>query len=253
MDGARIAAYASRSVTGTRRSANQDRHFVDTELGLVLLADGVAGRRAGHRAAELAISAASAQIGLAAQAKKLAMPQAAVVVEDAFHCAHVAVCLAAALDTQLTAMATTLVGALFVDAYVVIGNLGDSRAYRVRRACAEQLTRDHLVHHEGLSDLSADDARALRPLLQLLTRAAGHKKEAVPELSVEPLLPGDLFVFCSNGLSPALEIPSVWESFDRQASLEERCDALFKRAGPTEDDATVVIVQPSPVLTTGLS
>jgi protein phosphatase len=143
-------------------------------------------------------------------------------------------------------MATTLIGALFVEGHAVIGNLGDSRVYRLRHAFVKQVTCDHVLQPDGFARLSAEEADLVRPLVQLLTRAVGHHSEAEPDLSVEALQPEDAFLFCSNGLSDMLERHRIGEVLSRATSLEHGCELLVQTAlaAGADDDVTVLLVQP---------
>ena len=243
--GRRIAATATRTVKGARRASNQDRHLVDDELGVVLLADGVAGRPAGERAAELAINAAFTQLALALHRGPVDLPLATTALTDAFRFAHAAVEQAARRDESLRNMASTLVGCIFVDGHVVVASIGDSRAYRLRHAFLKQMTTDHVVHHDGLAELPIEDARAVRPLVQLLTRAVGNALSAEPDVHVEAVAERDVLLFCSNGLSDVLERHAMAEVLLGADSLEVACDRLVEAVAGADDDVTVVLVRPA--------
>jgi serine/threonine protein phosphatase PrpC len=248
MSGARIAGHAARSVPGSRRASNQDRYAIDHELGFVLLADGVAGRPAGDRAADIAIQAASVQLGLKLRAGPGDLDAAKLVLEEAFRFADVAVQRAASRDERLTNMATTLVGVAFVGGYAVIGGLGDSRLYRLRHELLKQVTTVHRTHQGGeLAGLSTEEAAAVRPLVQRLTRAVGHRGTLEPDVSVEPLWPQDLFLLCSNGLSDVLDGHRIAELMLSCQTLEEACERLVATAieAGADDDVTAVLVRPA--------
>jgi PPM family protein phosphatase len=135
---------------------------------------------------------------------------------------------------------------LFVDDHVVIASIGDSRAYRLRHAFLKQVTTDHIVHHEGLAELPIEDARAVRPLVQLLTRAVGNALSAEPDVHVEAIAEGDVLLFCSNGLSDALERHAMAEILLDADNLEVACDRVLEATTDADDDVTVVLVQPAP-------
>lgn len=240
----RIATQAARTVQGARRSSNQDRHLVDDELGIVLLADGVAGRPAGERAAELAVNAAFTQLALVLHQGPVELSRAIAVLTNAFRFAHAAVEGAARHDESLRNMASTLVGGIFVDGYVVIGNVGDSRAYRFRNAFLKQMTADHVVHADGLADQSIEEDA---PLVQLLTRAVGNSPSAEPDVYVEAVDEDDVLLFCSNGLSDVLERYVMAEVLLASERLEVACERLIDAAAGADDDVTVVLARPAPM------
>lgn len=159
---------------------------MDAELGFVLLADGVAGLPSGERAAETAVAAAEAHLGLALRGAPVEMSSAMALLRDAFTIANMAVQRVGARDEKHTNMATTLVGAVFVGGYAVLASVGDSRAYRLSRTSIRQVTRDHLHETDALALLSDEDKSAVRPLVQRLTRAVGQKRVRNPTFGWSP-------------------------------------------------------------------
>lgn len=241
-----ITASAFKSVTGISRSLNQDRHLVDQALGFALLADGVAGRPSGERAAQVAIAAATLQLRLVltnGHCRDLSTARQLLI--DAFRFADLAVHRCAKEDQSLANMASTLVGVLFVDDHAVMANVGDSRIYRLRHAFLKQVTEDHVLQREGLSGLSPEEIAALRPL-QLLSRAVGYRDFAEPDLVTERLSAQDVFLLCSNGLSDVLERHQMAEVMARASSIEDACNLLVEAAvaAGADDDVTAVLVQP---------
>lgn len=168
------------------------------------------------------------------------------VLREAFELANTAVRRARMHDDALDNMATTLIGAVFVDSHVVVASVGDSRAYRLRRTRLKQVTADHVAYHDELTGLSEEDISAVRPLLQRLTRAVGHQDGGEPDLWVQPASAEDLFLFCSNGLSDVLERSRIGELLLDCESLESACDRLISaaRSAGAEDDVTVVLARP---------
>ena len=132
-------------------------------------------------------------------------------------------------------MGTTLTMASFWEKGVWIGNLGDSRAYRLRGRKLEQLTIDHVV-----SVTSAHRRKA--PLTQYL----GIDPE---ELLIEPhiayfsLKDGDRFVLCSDGLTDMLtenEISTLMQQHADSASCAQAlADAANEHGG--RDNITVIV------------
>lgn len=246
-----ILARAARSVKGASRSVNQDRLAVDEELGFVLVADGVAGPACGERAAEVAITAVCAQLGLALQARPPNSRMAARLFNQAFQLANLAVRRAAVIDDSLGNMATTLVGALFVEGHAVICNLGDSHAYRWRSSFLKQITCAHdtrarLLHPADPRLALGEQGVLGGSCIQLTARAMGHSSDPEPFITVEPLVPDDVFLLCSNGLSNVLSRERMAELLVQCDTLDEACDSLVRAAldAGAEDDVTIVLVQP---------
>src|SRR5581483_5501281 len=99
-------------------------------------------------------------------------------------------------------MGTTMTVALVEDGGVVIGHVGDSRAYRVRGGRLEQLTEDHSLVHELMKSgkLSAEEAET-HPQRSVITRALGTDPDVDVDAFVVEAQERDVFLLCSDGLT----------------------------------------------------
>ena len=88
------------------------------------------------------------------------------------------------------------------EAQVAVAHAGDSRAYRLRDGELKRLTRDHSV---------AEEMRAARPEMtdeelanfahrNVVMRSLGSKDELDPDVYVNKLHPGDVYMLCTDGL-----------------------------------------------------
>ena len=103
---------------------------------------------------------------------------------------------------ECAGMGTTLVVALLVGETLVIGHLGDSRAYLWRQGVLRQLTRDHSVVQEQIDAglITLDDA-AYSAQHHLVTRALGVEDAVSLEVQEHALQPDDVVLLCSDGLT----------------------------------------------------
>ncbi len=101
---------------------------------------------------------------------------------------------------------TTMVAARFVDDHVVMANVGDSRCYRLRGAEFVQLTTDHTVRQELVDQgfLSAKEAKESE-IRNYVTRAVGVDESVEVDTFVLPVVPGDVFLLCSDGLTDLVD------------------------------------------------
>jgi protein phosphatase len=99
-------------------------------------------------------------------------------------------------------MATTVVIAWFLGGRLWVAHAGDSRLYRLRAGCLEQITRDHSFSQELVDAgmVSAEEARVL-PAKNLVTKALGATPELEPEVHDYDVLPEDIVLMCSDGLT----------------------------------------------------
>ena len=196
--------------TGAQRTKNDDSFLIDANLGLYVVCDGVSGHAAGDTASRMCAETVRKHVTDNAQAlvryrsdRSLAnRAQLATVLRDAIHLASRKILAAAESDPAKRGMATTVDILLMAHDHAILGHVGDSRVYLLRGDQVHQLTEDHKVSHEmkkqGL--WTPEDEKA-SPYSNVLTRAVGMGEFVqVDTLQVE-LMPGDLFLLCSDGLS----------------------------------------------------
>ena len=104
----------------------------------------------------------------------------------AFAAAAEAVAKAAAAQPDLASMATTLTALLWSDGRVVLGHIGDSRAYRLRGGALTQLSRDHVTEIPVFGSV--------------MTRCIGAGSDEGPDITGHDARPGDRWLLCSDGL-----------------------------------------------------
>jgi protein phosphatase len=247
---------AAATHVGNVRDHNEDAHFLDEDLGVFLVCDGMGGHAAGEVASELAIGAIrTAWAGQAlhdaaeqwleratAEAKK----QLLEVVRSGVVAAHEAILTEADRDQTKSGMGTTLVGAVIVGGELVFAHAGDSRAYLVRDGISMQLTEDHTLLARLLAagidvDVSGEGAR----FRSMLTNALGIGEEVKVSTFVVPLADGDRFLLCSDGVSEYVPENEVGEVLTRQSSparaAQRLIDLALERGGG--DNATAVVVR----------
>ena len=189
---------------GRVRSHNEDSIASDPEIGIATLADGMGGYNAGEVASGMAVAMVPADMrklmtsqtlqGLSDEAvQKVIAAQASKV--------NTAIYTAAQSQNQYSGMGTTLVIAYWHGDRVTVGHLGDSRCYRLRGDAITALTRDHSWIQEQIDAgvMTYEQARASKKK-NLVTRACGIDPNVIPEVHTHDVLPGDIYVLCSDGL-----------------------------------------------------
>ncbi len=104
------------------------------------------------------------------------------------------------------AMATTIVACAFRYDRVVVGHVGDSRCYLLRRGAATLLTRDHTVSAEqvrlGIINSREAGESANR---HMLSRSLGNDLFVSVDIADHTVLPGDVLLLCSDGLHNSVD------------------------------------------------
>jgi protein phosphatase len=221
---------------GRVRDGNED-DFLDqsNRLGLVAVADGMGGHRAGEVASATALEALRAAV---ASGEPL---------RDAIEGANDAVLEKSVSDQEFHGMGTTLTaGMLGSDGHLVVGHVGDSRAYLVRDGELSQITDDHSLVEEMVrsGELTPEQAE-VHPRRSVITRALGIDPQVeVDEYPIE-LQPGDRILFCSDGLTTMVRPDEIASILSREPDLRRAAQLLVDAANAAggEDNITAVIIE----------
>ena len=199
---------AASTDVGNVRQFNEDSIAFDPERGVVVLADGMGGHRAGEVAGRLATEIIlSALQTEGAEFRSTANPHSPLrAVNKSINRANTAVFTAARTHPNYQGMGTTLALALFYDNRVTLAHVGDSRIYRLRDSRLQLLTRDDSLLRDQieLGLIAAADA-AESHNRSLVTRALGIEASVSAHVRDDDALPGDVFLLCSDGLNDLVD------------------------------------------------
>jgi protein phosphatase len=227
---------------GCIRSNNEDYCFIQPDLGLYVLADGMGGAKAGERASRLAVETVAQSVQVAERRDSQVLLRA---VEEA----NRRVLEAAHSDPELEGMGTTLVVALELDGGIDIASVGDSRAYVLDEDGFRAITDDQTWVNEVGRPLGLDEV-SLRshPMRHVLTMAIGASAPLAVNYYSVPLKGRALMLICSDGLHGVVdgaELERILRGGQNGVSLEDSCKRLIQAAreagGP--DNITAVLVR----------
>jgi PPM family protein phosphatase len=239
----------ARTDVGKKRPHNEDAYLVDEALGLYAVADGMGG----HAAGEVASAAALESLRNALAAEKPVLEgfgrsgtfegreSAAQLVERAVQKACAEVYAISLGDPGKRGMGTTLVALVACGRHAVIAHVGDSRAYVFRNDRAHQLTEDHTMVQEQLKrGLITKAELATAENRNVITRAVGIQRSVAVDTLVTDLVPGDLYLLCTDGLHGYLadeEMASLLGQ-EKQRLVDLLVDLALQRGG--KDNVTAV-------------
>jgi len=243
---------------GAVRSANQDAwgRFDDAERSeiVVVVADGLGGHRGGEVASRLAVDT----IGRAALCSDVADNSdnsdndAQKRLRTAIESANTRVYDESQRDQALDGMGTTAVCLLLSeDGSSWVAHVGDSRLYRIRGERIESVTEDHslvaTLVREGV--LTEEDARE-DPRRNQILRALGVSDVVEVEVAEVELLPGDVYVLCSDGLHGMIDDEAIRTIATRPTGPDAIAARLIEAAndaGGTDNVTAVVVQVPDPM------
>ena len=234
--------------TGRARSNNEDAVTWDAETAVLVLADGMGGYNAGEVASGMATTFVCSELGrwlreAAATASDVDVRRAMdICVENA----NREIFNAANSNAHYAGMGTTLVVAAFRQQRLLIGHVGDSRAYRLRAGRLTQLTRDHSLLQEQVdAGLLTVEQAAFASHKNLVTRAVGVEDTVLLETHVHNVQAGDLYLFCSDGLSDMLDDATVKRLLIEHPTLDSAGKALVDAANEAggKDNIAVILAR----------
>jgi protein phosphatase len=213
---------------------------------LLSVADGLGGHPAGEVASRLAVRTLEQivreQLALIGEPEREIMKG---IMEVAFRETNRRVMMAAEGEPEWQGMGTTLVAALVSNADdCIIGNIGDSRAYRITSRM-ERLTRDHsqvqeLIDKGILSEREAEH----HPLKNIVTRIIGRDEDQADITSWN--LDNSRLLLCSDGLLDGIAEEDIL-AVVKGCAFPAVCQTLVEQARQrSRDNITVVVAARAP-------
>ena len=246
--------FACSSDAGVVRKFNEDSIAAVSEIGLMALADGMGGYMAGDVASALAISVVKEELVAALgclepmenSTANRYLPQT-LAVKWAAEKANQMILRVARKNSQCQGMGTTLTLALFHEDRISIAHVGDSRLYRLRYDRLEQLTMDHsLLQGQVEAGLIDSGDAKLSHNRNLVTRALGKEETVEVDVREEDVLPGDIYLLCSDGLNDMVEDADIELTLcELKANLSLAANILVQMANDNggHDNVSVVLAR----------
>jgi protein phosphatase len=222
---------------------------IEQSAWVLLVADGIGGRRAGERASSRAISAL---IEVATRIPNWVLHldkeyAADILTRAAAYFRHVDTLLEreADADPALAGMGTTLTSVCLVDRDLILTHVGDSRAYRLRDGVLRRLTHDQTMA-QALADAGAipESEVASHQQRHILTGALGAAPGA-PEVQLgrHSIADGDRVLVASDGLTEMVPEAGIVSILGRNAGAAVAAEALLAAAldAGGADNVTVIV------------
>lgn len=234
--------------TGRARNNNEDSVSMDKSASLIVLADGMGGYNAGEVASGMLTSFLITELGRWLREAKVTALDIDVkrAMDICVDNANRAIFNAANSNPQYAGMGTTLVMAVFRENRLLLGHVGDSRCYRLRAGRLVQISHDHSLLQEQIdAGLITVEQAAFSANKNLVTRAVGVEDTVLLETHVHEVMPGDVYLLCSDGLSDMLDDESISQLLQACDSLDEAAGALIDAANDSggKDNISVILAR----------
>src|SRR5579872_2038187 len=207
---------AGASDPGKMRRNNEDALHLDPERGIFLVVDGIGGQAAGEKAAEIAVD----------RVRKRLERQTGTVeqrIREAVAMANNEILSAARSNSEWQGMACVLTVAVLENGSAVVGHVGDSRLYQIRRGEIRKITHDHSPVGEREDSQELTEAEAMKhPRRNEVFRDVGSEEHTPDdpdfiEVRRIPFEPDSALVLCSDGLSDQVASAEIREAVERNA------------------------------------
>ena len=230
---------------GLKRENNQDHFFVDEDLGLFIVADGMGGHLGGEVASQLAVQTIRQVIQESFDKEKGVEPRE--LLQRAYMAASRAIYRKSEDDPRLKGMGTTTVTALLREGTLYLANVGDSRGYLIHRPYLWQVTDDHSLLNEQIrAGLIKAEQAAYFTAKNVITRSVGFEEQVFCDVFERVLEEGDLVLLCSDGLSglvPDRRIGDVCLTLPFDEVVSRLIEEAKRNGG--DDNVTVVFLEAS--------
>jgi serine/threonine protein phosphatase PrpC len=236
---------AGDSNPGRVRRNNEDAWHMDPERGIFLVVDGIGGQAAGEKAAEIALERVRARLErLTGTTEQRIREAIAVANNEIFR--------AAKGNTEWEGMACVLTVAVLDNGSAVVGHVGDSRLYQIRRGEIRKITHDHSPVGEREDSRELTEAEAMRhPRRNEVFRDVGseeHQPDDPDFIEIQrlPFDPDSALLLCSDGLSDQVPSADILGAVERnagnpRAAVRELIEAANLAGG--KDNVTVLVVE----------
>jgi protein phosphatase len=253
LDGMRVR-FAGATNIGRKRDHNEDSISIPENERLAIVADGMGGHASGEVASRLAVEIINDHFDETSKQQTLTWPYK--VDRDlrthvnrmttGIMMANLEIWERSQREARFKGMGTTCVAVYFLDDALIIGHVGDSRAYRARGTEILQMTEDHSLINDyiRMKRVTPEEAENW-PHKNVIVRALGMKENVQVDIMTEKPHLGDTYLLCSDGLTGMLKNDQIQHILmverDLDRAVERLIDAANEEGGV--DNISVVLAR----------
>jgi protein phosphatase len=217
---------------------------------LMIVADGIGGVAGGKEASELAISLLHSLLldtpdwilTTGARETERVLKRT----EERYQRIDAALRYLGNSDPGLKGMGTTMTLAVSLGSNLIIGHIGDSRAYLYRAGKLLQLTRDHnLVQVLLAAGVIEPEEAATHPLRHMLMQSLGAGASALGDFFRATIADDDQLLLCTDGLTDMVDNGTIALILAHANTAQDACSKLIEQAlaNGGKDNVTVALAR----------
>jgi PPM family protein phosphatase len=247
-----VVEAAGQTDVGKKRKGNEDTLYLDDDLKIYVVADGMGGHQAGEVASGLVVRTIQdymQSIRNNDDAEELVdidqrLSKEANRLLSSIHLGNRVVFQKAEDKPGYKGMGSTVSAVFFTDHTAIAANVGDSPIYLIRGDEVSNLSVPHTVIAEQMA-INPDAERQLsHKFKHMLTRAMGIERTVEPDTCEIQCFKDDVIVIASDGLTdkvPPEEIRDVVREHPPQGACQSLIDLANHRGG--DDNITVIVLK----------
>ena len=236
---------------GRTRPINEDGYYIseyskEYDAMYAVVADGMGGHKAGEVASSLAVEQVSYDVNRGFYGGMSVAELKDLLVTAVKH-ANRLVYDKSQEDQACLGMGTTLTLCFLEGDRGIVAHVGDSRAYLLRGESLHQITTDHSLVNELVTNgkITAEEA-INHPQKNVITRALGTSQGVEIDLYEFTIQSGDILLLCSDGLSNMLSDSELAELMQtgREKALSDVAEQMVAAANEKGglDNITAVLL-----------
>ena len=231
--------------TGLRTSSPEENlQFTLGPKGvLFLVCDGMGGAAAGEVASTMAVDSISGDMeaGGATSRERFAR-----CLRRAIECANERINVQSRINQNERGMGTTCTAVGLVDRTLLVGQIGDSRCYILRKGVLTQVTKDQSLAWQLIEAgaMTVEEAKSFEHA-NIILQALGVQEKVDVVLSDVPLCRGDVVLVSSDGLHGPVTDEEMRDILLAEADPKKACEVLIAKALDREgpDNISVVVAR----------
>lgn len=237
---------------GKKRSGNEDTFFVDDDLKLYVVADGMGGHLAGEVASGLVADTIHDYMKRFQEGEEVeemedideTLSKEANRLLSSISLANRGVHEVAQNNEEYEGMGSTVSAAYITDDTLIVANVGDSPIYLVHDGGIELLSVTHNVISEQMA-INPEMAKKIDPRFHnMLTRGMGIEASVEPDVCEIQFFSGDILVICSDGLSDNVSPEEIRDIVIKEQA-DQACRTLVDLSNEIRghDNITVIVLK----------